>query len=97
MRDNLIATGKSKVFVASNGGSREKLSLWPFCGWIRGPTKAIWARFDLKRKTMDILPVEPGGSTLVKKTTKLRCRDLRFAEVSKIPRMQLEQQAFKSG
>ena len=50
VRDNLIATGKSKVFVASNGGSRVKLSLWPFCGWIRGPTNAIWARFDLKRK-----------------------------------------------
>ena len=26
------------------------LSLWPFCGCILGPTKAIWARFDLQRK-----------------------------------------------
>ena len=25
---------------------RVKLSLWPFCGWIPGPTKAIWASLE---------------------------------------------------
>ena len=50
MRDDFIETGTPKVFVSSHGGSRVKLSLWPFCGWILGPTKAIWARFDLQRK-----------------------------------------------
>ena len=28
------------------GGSRVKLSLWPFCGRIPGPTDTIWASFE---------------------------------------------------
>ena len=36
-------------FVWKHGGSRVKLSLLPFCGWIPRPTKAIWTRFERKR------------------------------------------------
>ena len=44
-----------------------KLSLWPFCGKILGPSKAILARFDLqKTRRADVLPAGPGGSTLIK-------------------------------
>ena len=42
MRHDFIVTGTPKVFVSSHGGTRVKLFLWPFCGWILGPTKAIW-------------------------------------------------------
>ena len=40
------------MFILSHGSSQVKFSLWPFCGWILGPTctKAIWVRFDLQRK-----------------------------------------------
>ena len=40
----------------------------------------------------DILPVGPGGSTLIKKTTELRWRDLHFVVVSKLSRMQVGRQ-----
>ena len=93
VRDNFIATGKSKVSVSSNGGSRVKLSLWPFCGWILGPTKAIWARFDLKRKQLvKCFAGRTGWLDTYKKHTKLGCRNSRFPKVSKLPRMHVGQQ-----
>ena len=92
VRDNFIATGTSKVFVSSHGGSRVKLSLWPFCGWILGPTKAIWERFDLQRKQWArYFAITTGWLDAYKKTTKLGWRDFYFAEVSRLPRMQLGQ------
>ena len=56
---------------AKYGGSRVKLSLWPFCGRIPGPTDTIWQ--VLKAKTFNrcvILLVGLGGPTLMKKTMK---------------------------
>ena len=31
------------MLCCKHGGSRVKLSLWPFCGRIPGPTDTIWA------------------------------------------------------
>ncbi len=49
VRDDLTMIGTPKTFVSKHGGSWKKLSLWPFCGWIPRPTKAIWATFDYQR------------------------------------------------
>ena len=68
MRDDFIATGTPKVFVSSHGGSRVKLSLWPFCGWILGPLvpRQFGGHLTCKENDVcDILPVGPGGSKLL--------------------------------
>ena len=38
--------GTPKMLCCKHGGSRVKLSLWPFCGRIPGPTDTIWASFE---------------------------------------------------
>lgn len=49
VRDDLTTTGMPKISVSKHGSSWVKLSLWPFCGWIPRPAKAIWTTFDFKR------------------------------------------------
>ena len=46
VRDGFMHTGTPKVLCCKHGGSRVKLSLWPFCGRIPGPTDTIWASFE---------------------------------------------------
>ena len=38
--------GGLKCSVVKHGGSRVRLSLWPFCGRIPGPTDTIWTSFE---------------------------------------------------
>ena len=45
-RDGFMQTGTPKMLCCKHGGSRVKLSLWPFCGRIPGPTDTIWASFE---------------------------------------------------
>ena len=46
MRDGFVQAGKPKMLFCKHGGSRVKLSLWPFCARIPGPTENIWASFE---------------------------------------------------
>ena len=46
VRDGFVQTGTPKMLCCKHGGSRVKLSLWPFCARIPGPTDTIWARFE---------------------------------------------------
>ena len=43
VRDNFMKTGTPKMFCCNHGGPRVKVSRWPFCGRIPGPTDTIWA------------------------------------------------------
>ena len=45
-RDDLTVIRTPKLLLWKHGGWWVKLSLWPFCGWIPRPTKAIWMNFD---------------------------------------------------
>ena len=47
VRDGFMQTGTPKMLSYKHGGSRVKLSLWPFCGRIPGPTDSIWATSGL--------------------------------------------------
>ena len=49
VRDNFTMIWAPKVIETKHGARWVKLSLWPFCGWIPGPTKASWASFHLYR------------------------------------------------
>ena len=49
VRDDLTKIGTPKISVSNHGGTRVKLSRWPFCGWIPRSAKAIWTTFDFKR------------------------------------------------
>ena len=40
---HISQTGTPKMLCCKDGDSRVKLSLWPFCGRIPGPTDTIWA------------------------------------------------------
>ena len=51
VRDGFMQTGTSKMLCCKHGGSRVKLSLWPFYGGIPGPSDTIWASFENKNKT----------------------------------------------
>ena len=63
-----MLTESPNILCSRHGGPRVKLSLWPFCGWIPGPTKAILARWSSKIfDGFEILLVVLGGSTLIKK------------------------------
>ena len=55
--------GTPKVCFANDVRPRAKFSLWPFCKWILAPTRAILAT---DANGHHILPVAPGGSTLLK-------------------------------
>ena len=46
LRDVFVQTGTPKTFCCKDGGSRVKLSPWPFCARIPGPTDTIWASFE---------------------------------------------------
>ena len=46
VRDGFMQTGTPSLLCSKHSGWRVKLPLWPFCGWIPGATKTIWARFD---------------------------------------------------
>ena len=46
VRDGFVQTGTRKMLCCKHGGSRVKLSLWPFCARISGPNDTIWARFE---------------------------------------------------
>ena len=66
-----MQTGTPKMLYCKRGGSRVKLSLWPFRGRIPGATDTIWA--GLKAKTFNrcvILLIGLGGPTLMKKAMK---------------------------
>ena len=54
VRDGFMQTaGTPKMLSCKHGGSRVKLSLWPFCGRIPGPIDTIWASFQrLKFQSM---------------------------------------------
>ena len=47
VRGGFALTEPPKMLRNKHGGSRVKSSLWPFCGRIPGPTKTVWASFDL--------------------------------------------------
>ena len=56
--------GKPKACVANYFRPRVKTSLWPICKWILAPTLT-----SKDANEHHILPVGPGGSTLIKKNT----------------------------
>ena len=41
VRDGFKLTGTPKMLCCKHGNSRVKVSLWPFCGRIPGPTDTI--------------------------------------------------------
>ena len=47
VRDGFMETGTPKMLCCKHDGSRVKLSLWPFCGRIPGPTDTIRASFEI--------------------------------------------------
>ena len=47
VKDGFIQTGMPKMLCCKHGGSRVKLSPWPFCGRIPEPTDTIWASFEI--------------------------------------------------
>ena len=46
VRDGFMQTGTPKMLCGRHGGSRVKLSLWPFYGRIPGPTGTLWDNTD---------------------------------------------------
>ena len=46
VRDGFMRIRTPKRLCYKHGGSRVKLSLWPFCGRIPGPTDTIWQSFE---------------------------------------------------
>ena len=66
VRDGFMQTGTPKMLCCKHGGSRVKLSLWPFCGFQHLP---IQSGQVLKAKNFNrcgILPVGLGDPTLIK-------------------------------
>ena len=49
VREGFVKTGTPKMLCCKAGSSRVKLSLWPFCGQIPGPTDTIWASFESQK------------------------------------------------
>ena len=44
-----MLTESPNMLCCKDRGPRVKLSLWPFFGWISGPTKAIWASLEKEK------------------------------------------------
>ena len=63
-----MLTESPNMLCSRRGGPRVKLSFWPFCGWIPGPTKGrgrVWSSKIFNG--FEILVVVLSGSTLIKK------------------------------
>ena len=72
VRDGFVQTGTPKMLCCKHGSSRVKLSLWPFCARIPGPTDTEFRQL-LKAKNVNrccTLLVGLGGPTLIKKSMK---------------------------
>ena len=62
-----------KMLRCKHGGSRVKLSLWPFCGRIPGPTDTIWASSEsLKLQSMRYFAGGTGWPDTYRKIYKMR-------------------------
>ena len=46
VREGFVQTGTPEMLCCKGGSSRVKLSLWPLCGRIPGPTDTIWASLE---------------------------------------------------
>ena len=90
MREGFAQTGTPKLLSCKAGGSRVKLSLWPFCGRIPGPTNTIWASFEsYKLQWMRYFAGRTGWSDTYKKIYEMRIGVFPCHGMAELPRILL--------